>query len=220
MAREVSNSATSRDLGATSKGSRRKHISLSKKDTRTDAADEGQCDNEESEPEQAVMVPIEEPVHSSTTGSPKNRAGIPTIPGGSFERSGSRASANSHNSHNRTWYKRERPSFYQATASSAKRRVREADTPKSRTLVSGATPKEFAESNAEAALEGLPVAPSISGGSTSAVATSPNAEHLAIIVFSNEQQIFQPDPESVAKQALKAGHRGVVGVLDQEQPAA
>lgn len=116
VAREVSNSATSRDLGATSKGSRRKHISLRKKATRADAADGGQRDNEESELEQPVMVPIEEPLHSSTTGSPKNRAGIPTIPGGSLERSGSRASANSHNSHNRTWYKarsskRERPSL-------------------------------------------------------------------------------------------------------------
>jgi len=111
VARDVSNSATSRDLGATSKGSRRKHISLSKNATQADAVDGGQCDNEESEPEQAVMVPIEEPLHASTTGSPRNRAGIPTVPGGSLERSGSRASATSHNSHNRTWYKRERPSF-------------------------------------------------------------------------------------------------------------
>ena len=83
--------------------------------------------------------------------------------------------------------------------------------------MSGATPKEFAAStrNAEAALEGLPVAPSLSGGSTSAVATSPNAEHLAIIVFSNEQQIFQPDPDSAAKPALTAEHRSVVSILDQ-----
>jgi hypothetical protein len=55
----------------------------------------------------------------------------------------------------------------------------------------------------------------MSGGSTSALATSPNAEHLAIIVFSNEQQIFQPDPDSVAKPTLTAEHRSVMSILDK-----
>ena len=117
MTKEVSNSTTSRDVGAASKASLRKHINLSKKGgKRSDTVVRVQVDHEESEQEPEVMIPIKEALHLSKAGSPDNRAAQLD----SFERSGSRGSVTSPDLYNRTWYKRERPSFKQDTSPSPK----------------------------------------------------------------------------------------------------